>query len=58
MRANAIALGDMTGRITLLEIVCRCCERRRRLSVDWMIDASHRLVAQTQHLDGLPHRRR
>ena len=57
MWGDAVTLGNLVGKVTLLEIVCRCCERRGQLSMDRMIDPSHRLVAQTQHLDGLPHRR-
>ena len=31
MRGDAITLGDMAGRFTMLEIACRRCVRRGRL---------------------------
>jgi len=57
MRDDAVTLGDLAGRIAILEIMCSRCERRGRLRVDRLRDPSYRLVAQTQHLDGLLHRR-
>ena len=38
MRGDAITLGDLAGRITLLEIACRRCERRGRLRVDQLLE--------------------
>ena len=57
MRGDAVTLGDLAGKITMLEIACRRCERRGRLQIDRLRDRSYRLVAQAQHLDGLLHRR-
>jgi|KBSSwiStaDraftv2_1062776.scaffolds.fasta_scaffold442643_2 hypothetical protein len=37
----------------VLEVTGRCCP----LQIDRLRDPSYRLVAQTQHLDGLLHRR-
>ena len=38
MRGDAVTLGDIAGRgITMLEIACRRCERRGRLSVDRLL---------------------
>jgi hypothetical protein len=33
MRGDAITLGDIADKITMLEIACRRCDRRGRLSV-------------------------
>jgi len=38
MRGDAVTLGDLAGKITTLEIACRRCERRGRLSVDRLIE--------------------
>src|SRR4051795_4281252 len=38
MRSNAITLGDVAARFTLLEIACRRCERRGRLRLDQLIE--------------------
>jgi len=38
MRGDAVTLGDLAGKITMLEIACRRCERRGRLSVPRLIE--------------------
>ena len=38
MRCDAVTLGDVARRITMLAIACRRCERRGRLSVDRLIE--------------------
>jgi hypothetical protein len=37
MKDGAVQLGDIAGKITTLEVACRCCERRGRLSVARLI---------------------
>jgi hypothetical protein len=37
MRRGSVTLGDFAGRITILEIASRRCERRGRLRVDRLI---------------------
>jgi hypothetical protein len=34
MRGDAVTLGDLAGKITMLEVACRRCERRGRLRLD------------------------
>ena len=34
MSSGAVTLGDIAGKITMLEVACSRCERRGRLSVD------------------------
>jgi hypothetical protein len=31
MRGNVVTLGDLAGKITMLEVACRRCDRRGRL---------------------------
>ncbi len=38
MRDDAVTLGDLAGRIAILEIMCSRCERRGRLRVDRLIE--------------------
>ena len=38
MRGGAITLGDLAGKVTTLEIACRRCDRRGRLSVARLIE--------------------
>jgi len=38
MRCDAVTLGDVARRITMLAIACRRCERRGRLRVDRLIE--------------------
>ena len=38
MRGDAVTLGDITGKFTVIEVACRRCERRGRLSVARLID--------------------
>ena len=38
MKGDAITLGDMAAKFTMLEIACRRCERRGRLSVARLIE--------------------
>ena len=48
MRDDAVTLGDLAGRIAILEIMCSRCERRGRLRVNQLIaqygDAELRLT--------------
>jgi hypothetical protein len=37
MRGDAVTLGDLAGKITMLEIACRRCERRGRLRIAQLI---------------------
>ena len=37
MRDDAVTLGDLAGRIAILEIMCSRCERRGRLRVNQLI---------------------
>ena len=37
MRRDAVTLGDLAGRIAMLEIACSRCERRGRLQVDRLL---------------------
>ena len=38
MRRGSVTLGDLVGRIAMLEIMCSRCERRGRLQVDRLIE--------------------
>jgi hypothetical protein len=38
LRGDAVTLGDLVGKFTMLEIACRRCERRGRLSVARLIE--------------------
>jgi hypothetical protein len=38
MRGDVVTVGDLVGRITMLEVACRRCERRGRLRVDQLIE--------------------
>jgi hypothetical protein len=38
MRGDAVTLGDLAGKITLLEVACRRCERRGRLRVAKLLE--------------------
>ena len=38
MRDDAVTLGDLAGRIAILDIMCSRCERRGRLRVDRLIE--------------------
>jgi len=38
MRDDAVTLGDLAGRIAILEIMCSRCERGGRLRVDRLIE--------------------
>ncbi len=37
MRGDAITLGDMAGKFTVIEVACRRCDRRGRLQVDLLV---------------------
>ena len=37
MRHGSVTLGDLVGRLAILEIMCSRCERRGRLRVDRLI---------------------
>jgi hypothetical protein len=37
MRRGSVTLGDLAGRITMLEIACSRCKRRGRLQVDRLL---------------------
>src|SRR4051794_6748109 len=38
MRGDAVTLGDLVGKITMLDVACRRCERRGRLRLDRLIE--------------------
>ena len=38
MRRGSVTLGDLAGRIALLEVVCSRCERRGRMRVERLIE--------------------
>ena len=38
MRGDAVTLGDLVGKITMLEVACRRCERRGRLRLSRLIE--------------------
>ena len=53
MRGDAVTLGDLVGRITVLEVACRRCERRGRLSVARLIE-QHGDMRLPELCDALP----
>jgi hypothetical protein len=38
MRGDAVTLGDLVGKLTMLEVACRLCERRGRLRLSQLIE--------------------
>ena len=38
MRGDAVTLGDLVGKITMLEVPCRRCDRRGRLQLVKLIE--------------------
>ena len=38
MRGDAVTLSDLVGKITMLEVACRRCERRGRLRLSRLIE--------------------
>ena len=38
MRGDAVTLGDLVGKITMLEVACRRCDRRGRLQLVRLIE--------------------
>ena len=38
MRRGSITLGDLAGRVAMLEVACSRCARRGRLQIDWLLE--------------------